>query len=279
MERPVIFNYHDYRKFLKDYYDFAKGQNGKFSFRYFAQRAGFSSGSFLKLVMDGKRNLTNESISKVSKGFKLNKQEYQFFEKLVFMNQASTHEIRNDYYKQMLAMKAYTKVNRIARASYDYFSKWYYPAIREIVTFGHGKLGAAQIATMLDPAITEKQAADALNQLVELGLIKQEKDGTWAQCDRHITTGQEVRSFIVAQYHREMLAIAADAIERFTPDDRDISAMTFSVEKGQVAVFKELIAAFRDQVRSRLKEDRPGDQVLQLNIQLFPLTRDDGNGP
>lgn len=85
MERPKIFDYHDYRIFLKDFFDYSKEKNGKFSFRFFAQRAGFNSGSILKLVIDGKKNLTNESINKISNGFKLKKREYEFFEKLVFM--------------------------------------------------------------------------------------------------------------------------------------------------------------------------------------------------
>jgi len=278
MERPVIFHYHDYRSFLRDYFDFAKNKDGKFSYRFFAQRAGFSSGSFLKLVIDGQRNLTNESINKISKGFKLKKQEHEYFEKLVFMNQASSHEVRNFYYKQMLSMKGYSKVNQIAKASYEYFSKWYYPVIREIITFGDGKYTPDKIATLLKPEITEKQAQDALDQLVELGLIRKNKNGSWAQCARHISTGQEVRSFIVAQYHREMLKLAAESIERFSPDERDISAITFSMDSARLQELKYLIAEFRDQVRSKIVENGNGnaDRALQLNIQLHPLTdRDD----
>ncbi|MDA8141568.1 MAG: TIGR02147 family protein [Desulfobacteraceae bacterium] len=276
MERPKIFDYHDYRRFLKDSFDYAKNNNGKFSFRYFAQRAGFNSGSFLKLVIDGKRNLTNESISKISKGFKLNKQEHDYFENLVFMNQASTHEIRNHYYKQMLSMKGYTKVNHIAKASYDYFSKWYYPAIREIVTFGNRKYTPEKIAGLLKPSISEKQAQEALDHLLMLGLIQKDQDGYWEQCDQHISTGKEVQSFIVAQYHREMLQLASDSIERFSSQERDITALTFSMDAKRMDELKQLIASFRDKIRSSFLENGYVNQVLQLNIQLYPLSKKDG---
>lgn len=275
MERPVIFDYHDYRRFLRDSFEYAKSENGKFSFRFFAQRAGFSSGSFLKLVIDGKRNLTNESINKISKGFKLNRQEHDYFEKLVYMNQASSHEIRNHYYKQMLSMKGYIKVNQIAKASYDYFSKWYYPAIREIVTFGDKKYTPEKIASLLKPEVSLKQTHDALDHLLALGLIKRDDDGYWEQCDRHISTGHEVQSFIVAQYHREMLRLASDSIERFSAKERDITSLTFSINARRMNELKQLIAAFRDQIRSIFLEDEDVDQVLQLNMQLYPLTGKD----
>lgn len=232
----------------------------------------------MKLVIDGKRNLTNESNNKISKGFQLKKKEHDFFEKLVFMNQASSHEIRNFYYKQMLSVKEYTKANLIAKASYEYYSKWYYPAIREIVTFGNQKYTAATIATLLKPEITEKQAQDALNHLIELGMIKKDENGFWAQCEQHISTGPEVRSFIVAQYHREMLELAIDSIERFSSEEKDITSLTFSMDSQKLQELKQLLAGHRNQVRSKFVDDGPADQVFQLNIQLYPLTERDGNG-
>jgi hypothetical protein len=41
----------------------SKKAKPQYSFRYFARRAGLSSSNFLKLVMDGKRNLGPTTIS------------------------------------------------------------------------------------------------------------------------------------------------------------------------------------------------------------------------
>lgn len=169
-------------------------------------------------------------------------------------------------------MKLYPKVSQITKASYDYFSKWYYPAIREIVAFGNREYTAGEIAELVFPRISEKQVQEALDQLLLLGLIKKDEEGCWEQCDRHISTGREVRSKIVAQYHREMIQLASDSIERFSSSQRDITSLTFSIKAEKLEELKQLIAAFRDRIRSVLLEDESGDQVLQMNIQLFPLT-------
>jgi uncharacterized protein (TIGR02147 family) len=47
-----IFNYSDFRAFLKDFYTDKKKQSKKFTFSLFAAMTGFSSPSFLKLVME-----------------------------------------------------------------------------------------------------------------------------------------------------------------------------------------------------------------------------------
>jgi uncharacterized protein (TIGR02147 family) len=57
-----IYNFSDYRDFLKDRYRQLKEADSLFSFRYFSKEAGFGSPNYLKLVMDGKRNLSTEAI-------------------------------------------------------------------------------------------------------------------------------------------------------------------------------------------------------------------------
>ena len=53
-----IYEYSDYRQFVKDYYLENKARNHAFSLRYLAQKAGINSSAFFKFLMEGKRNLT-----------------------------------------------------------------------------------------------------------------------------------------------------------------------------------------------------------------------------
>ncbi|NLD37291.1 MAG: TIGR02147 family protein [Desulfatiglans sp.] len=93
----------------------------------------YFSPNFLKLIIDGKRNLSNEGTGKVAKGFEFKKQEREYFENLVFMNQASSHDDKDYYYKKMMTVNGYLKSHKIDKAGYAYFSKWYYPVIDQKV--------------------------------------------------------------------------------------------------------------------------------------------------
>ena len=272
IERPDIFNYLDYRIFLGDMFDFKKKKNHHFSYRLFAGKAGFSSPNFLKLVINGERNLTNESIGKIAKGFDLKKQERDFFESLVFMNQSSTHDDKNHYLKKMMTINGYLKSHKIEKASYNYFSKWYYPAIREIAVFGDRNLTSEEMARILRPNITPREVEKALDLLSELGLLLKDKSGLWEQADKVVTTGPEVKSLVIANYHKEMIKLGMEALERYPSDKRDISGATLSVKKGRIKEIKQRIIAFRKELLKLACEDEDSDQVIQINIQAFPLT-------
>jgi uncharacterized protein (TIGR02147 family) len=273
MTPPNIFDYTDYRAYLGDLFQFRKQKDSYFSYRYFSGKAGFSSPNFLKLVIDGKRNLTNVSLAKIAKGFGFLKQEREFFENLVFMNQAKDHEEKNYYMKKVMSIKGYTKVRKIEKRSYEYFSKWYNVAVREIVMFGGRDFTPEQVAETITPKITPKEAEGAINLLMELGLIKKDKDGLWEQSDPALSTGPEVKSLAVANFHREMLKLATDSIERYPSNERDISALTLRVNSASMAEIKRRIIQFRKELLEfALGEEKP-DQVIQVNLQAFPLTK------
>jgi len=104
-------------------------------------------------------------------------------------------------------------------------------------------------------------------------LIKKGADNSWRVCQRDVTTGPEVKSLVVANFHREMLGIAADAIERFKAPERDVSALTLSIEREHFAEIKSKMIEFRKELLSIAGDHKHPDQVVQVNIQLFPLTK------
>lgn len=276
MERPLVFNYLDYRAFLRDLFAYRKEKDRFFSYRYFAGKAGFSAPNFLQLVITGQRNLTLSSAGKVARGFELKKKERSFFENLVFMNQADDHDERNRYYRRMMKIRGTGTARRMEKAAYEYFSKWYFPVIREVVMFGNRRLSAGQIAAVLNPPIKPAEAEKALKLLLELGLIRRDDEGRWEQRDRVVSTGPEVRSLVVANFHREMLRLAAESIERFPAEQRDVTALTISCRAEQIGEIKERIAAFRQEMLDLAGGEEEAGQVMQINIQAFPLTASQG---
>jgi len=270
--RPAIFEYLDYRSYLKDMFAFRKARDAYFSYRYFSKKAGFASPNFLKLVVDGKRNLSNDSIGKVARGFALKKPEREFLENLVFMNQAGNHEDRDYYYRRMISARGYRKVHKLAGDSYDYFSRWYLPVVREIVAMGNGYLTPTQIGALLKPKITAKEAEAALKLLARLKLISKGPDSNWQSCHRNVTTGPEIKSLTVANFHREMLKLAAATIDRFKAAERDISGLTLSIERKRFSEIKSRVVEFRKELLALAGDENEPDQVVQVNIQLFPLT-------
>jgi uncharacterized protein (TIGR02147 family) len=271
--KPDIFGYTDYRAYLADYYEAAKAHTRTFSYRNFARRCGFSSPNFLKLVIDGERNLGPNSIERFAKALQLDEEEAAFFGRLVSFNQATTVDERHAAYDEMASMRRFRLARRIDGELFDYLSHWYMPAIREMAARADFRDDPAWIAPQLIPAISPAQAADALNLLLRLGLLVREEDGRLRRGEPSLTTGHEVRSLAVAAYHRQMLLRAADSIDLVPSNQRDISALTVCVRPETVARLKEEIHAFRERLLELCDREEDADVVYQLNIQLFPLSR------
>lgn len=269
--RPEVYLYMDFRSYLSDMFSYCKESKKCFSYRYFANKAGFGSHSFIKHVIDGKKQLSNSSIAKVCRGLKLKKAERDYFENLVLMNQSTIHEEKDRFYRNMMFIGKHILENKINKDQYDYFNKWYYTAVREAIPLCDGETTKEKIASMLTPEVTLKQVGEALKVLSRIGLIEKGEGGEYRQRHKNIRTGPEVSSLVITNYHKEMFALSFESIERFKSTERDINALTISCSRKNMDFVKEKIAAFKNELKALEGSDENPDQVLQINIQAFPL--------
>lgn len=270
-----IFKYLDYRKFLKDAFDEKKGEGRGFSHRVFARLAGFNASNYMLLVMQGKRNLSSEGIHKVAKALKLKKTEAEFFESLVSFNQSTSAEEKNFHYNRISQNKNYAAARPLEKGQFEYYSKWYVPAIREMVLLKDFDEDPAWIAAKLFPQITPREAAGALKILTDTGLVVRDGRGRLRQKDPHIASGDEVASLAMTNFQREMIERAAASIDKTKPAKREVGSLTFAVSKDKLVEAKKMIREFRSRLAGFLAEEKSADAVYQFNFQLFNLSRMD----
>jgi len=267
----VVYRYLDYRAFLRDAYRDRKQHQRGFSYRWFSRRAGLSSPNFLKLVIDGKRNLTVASARRFAAAFDLNVTETAFFCDLVAFNQARSPAEKNEYYERIRASRRHREVRALDHHEFDYFSRWYYPAVRELVACKGFRDDPAWIARRLVPPITPAQARHALELLTKLGLLRRDADGTLRQGEMLVSTGPEVRSLAVGNFHRQMMERAAASIELVAREERDISGLTVALSDEACRRFKQRIVELRAELLQLSAAETEATRVVQLNFQLFPL--------
>ncbi len=266
-----VFEYLDYRAYLRDWYVDQKQKPG-FSFRAFSKEAGFDSPNFLKMVMDGIRNLTEKSIIPFIKGLKLNKQEKDFFRNLVFYTQAKTAEKKNFFYERMIESRQYSRLKPLDKPQYEFFSTWYHPVVRELVLKPDFDGTPEFLANRIRPSITPAQATHSLKTLEMLGFIRQNDQGKWEQADSLVTTGPELRNQAFMKYHQGLLELAREELPRIPPERRDVSALTLGITEGQIAELKEKVKEFRGEIMKMVSSNERTDHVYLLNIQLMPVT-------
>lgn len=275
-----VYDFLDYRAYLRAYYEAAKRTRPSFSFRLFSKLAGLRSPNFLKLVIDGQRNLGADSVQRFAAALQLTGADAEFFGDLVALGQAETLADKNRAFERISGSRRFRAARRIDGDLFAYLSHWYGPAIRELAARDDFQEEPRWIAGQLRPKVSPAEAAETMKLLLSLGLlVRDAKTGRVARGEPTLTTEHEVRSLGAAAFHRQMLERAAQSIESVPRELRDLAALTVCVSPQTVALVKQRIHQFRESLTELCDSDTEASTVYQLNVQWFPLSlsKEDGS--
>ncbi len=269
----LVMEYNNFRLFMRDFYSERKDRSG-FTWRDFAKAAGYSSPVFLKLVCDGKANLSEVGIERVAQAMGLVGIDLQYFRLLVVFNQSKDSTEKKKIYKDMRTLASDNSVKLVGEEEYDYYETWRNPVIRELAPKMKGAT-PAKMAEQFEFGVNTADVKKSLAQLQDLGLLKKDKDGNFVQESRSITTGSlDVTSLAIRDMHRQMGNLAVKALDEVPVNERDISGMTLGVSEIAYQKIVQEIADFRRRIGAIVMEDSGNERVYRMNVQLFPLTKD-----
>ncbi len=275
--RPSVYDFLDYRQFLRAWYESEKARLPAFSYRYFARKAGFASPNFLKLVIEGERNLSEDSIERFVEVLKLVEHEETFFRDLVSWNQARNIAEKNLLFERVIASKRFHEWRKLDASRLDYLRHWYYPAIRELAAHPDFEATPDWIAPRLWTRLSREEINRALRVLEEVGVLERDANGRLHRGERSLSTGPEVLgdefAVVAKAYHREMMEQASESLDLVPGEKRELAAITVAIRPETVAELKERIRRFRYEVLQRCDQDDGATEVYQLNLQFFPIAR------
>ena len=273
MTYPDLLQYSDYRKFLRDYYDAHKAASPAFSFRYMSMRAGINSSAFYKYIIDGARNLSKASILKTCAMLKLPDRDAEYFENLVFFNQARTVKEKNLYFERLTRLRGDFEKRRVEEAQFTFYGDWTHSAVRELLNCVAFKGDDAGLAALLVPSVTPEQARESVRLLSRLGLIRKDAQGRWKQTDAVLTTGGQIAAREVVEFQRRMIRLALEAFDVFSKEERLMSTLTLSISDETRDQFKRRLREMASDLLEQARRDERPRRVYQLNMNLFPLSR------
>lgn len=274
---PTVFNFVNYREYLKAFFAYKKSKATSYSFTTFALQAGLGASmrGYPKMVMEGVRNLSPHSIRSFSDALSLEPREAMYFENLVYFNQSKSGRDK-DHYFQRLSISAEGSESdafRVLRSQYTFFSHWYLVAVRELVALPTFKEDSAWIASQLRGKITRTQAQEAMEHLSRLGLIQKNEKGCWCQTHPIVNTTEDTFTLVIHKFYLEMIDRAREALKEDPYDQRHCQSVTLSMDTAKLPDLVQAISNFRSQVlRDFGTSCETPNSVVQLNLQLFQFT-------
>lgn len=270
---PVtVFGYFNYRRYLEDYYRYRKSLNPNFSHRYFARRAGYNSSGLYLLLVNGKQNLTPAFLPKFAKAMELGPRETEFFRLMVDFTHAESAAAKQAILDLMVELLP-SGTKELRREQADYYRSWHNVAVREALSVLDVRNTYGELAAFITPALTLKQAKASVQLLASLGLIKRNAKGVWRATNAVLASTLEISPLHVRQFQKSMMDLAKDALDNFPKETRNICCSTFSISAHGMERINLKITRLLKDIEDVVRSDEREDQIFQLNLQLFPLSR------
>lgn len=266
-----LFDYLDYRKYLKDFYEDRKQHCFFFSFRFWATRLGTDPSNIAK-VMQCKRHASKEFIAKFMKYAQFSKRESEYFTVLVKFTKTEVEAERRVMFEKLLSIKNIA-AEKIQEHHYEFYKKWYHTAMFALLYYYkfNGR-SYAELAAQLSPPISVEQAKESVALLEKLGFIFRDKDGTYAHARKLVTTGEDWKGFAIHNFQEATIQLALNSLNTHPKEVRDISSVSLTVSNEELEKIRELTKDYRKTVLEIAQLSETPDRVYHLNIQLFPMT-------
>lgn len=275
---PRIFEYTSYRKYLQDYFDYKKGMEYGYSYRFFSRKAGFSSASVLPSILSGSRNLGVKSIPKFVNALDLGEAEAAYFAILVRMNNEKNSDKAKQFHDQLLKICPKKNKKILSDEHNQYLSHWIFPVLEELVRFSDFREDPAWIKSKLfDAHVSQQEITEALSYLRKVGLVRRDADGRYTATGKIITIPSKQRNISIRRMHRILMEQAKILHEKLDQEDREYRSITLQVPKSQLEEVKKKIIEFKDSLLDSFSEakDHSSEEatVAQVNIQFFRHTK------
>lgn len=285
-KKPALAAYTDFRRYLHDFFSYKKIETADslrpYSYAHFSAAADIRSPNYLKLIIEGQRNLSRQMIAKFCKALGLNKTESEEFEALVLYGQAKTPAERNQHLKVLSEIRVKNKIKegKIQSEDYESVPSWvawvlYALADQKSVNFDLESLKAT-----IGNKATIEEIKISLGHLLERGeLIKDPETGEIKKGRELMSGGQNVPVELVRKLQAELIYLGLESLFQDRPQDREFGALTLALTEKEFEALKFEVRQMRKRWFKDFSVNRKsekGDRVFQVNFQLFPITKSNG---
>lgn len=280
---PSLSAYTDYRVFLKDFYEFkrraTKGDLRPYSYATFAAAADIKSPNYLKLIIEGQRNLSADMAKKFARALGLDKNDSEEFLALVDYSQALDPLERNRFLKTLsdIRVKQQLKSGEIKAETWEKVPSWVSWVLYAMADQkGVRAEKSEELAALMRRNVKLDDLRKSLDRLLSSGELIKQESGELTKGRELMIGSENIPVALVRKLQAELIYLGLESLFQDQPQDREFGAMTVSLTEAE---FEQLKFELR-QLRKRWTKDISvarkqvkGDRVFQLNIQLFPVTR------
>jgi uncharacterized protein (TIGR02147 family) len=284
MEKPALSTYTNFRDYLKDVFEYRRKQSEghlrPYSYSDFSAAADIRSPNYLKLIIQGERNMSLDMCKKFGRALKFDKAEQAEFEALVFYGQEKDSLQRNKYLKQLSEIRSQNALDdgSIDAETWEKVPGWLAWVLYALIDQENVIFRPDVLKKILRNQVTEKQISEALAKLVSSGDIEI-IDGRARKKNMMLSGSEKIPIALIRKLQAELIYLGLESLYKDQPTEREISGFTMAMTEDEYKWVRHELRKVRKELQSKLmmaREKSPGQKVYQVNVQLFPLSIEAG---
>lgn len=280
--QPVLGEYTDFRIYLHDFYQYKRRDTldsiRPYTYAHFSASADIKSPNYLRLIIDGQRNLSKEMIKKFSKALGHSADEAREFAALVLYGQAQTPLERNHHLRALaeIRIEQQIKTGAINQEMFEKVPTWVSWVIFALLDQQGVKFNEENLRYLMRNKASIAEIKNALDKLIDAGVIEKNELGEVKKLRQSLPGMEDIPVELVRKIQAELIYLSLESLFQDRVQEREFGALTMALTEEEFEQFKFELRQlrkrwFRDHSVKRLSSQ--GDRVFQLNMQLFPLTR------
>ena len=280
-ELPILSEYMDYRLFLADFYlakkNLTKASIRPYSYAIFSAAADIKSPNYLKMIIEGKRNLSLDMVGKFAKACAFNKAQADEFKLLVLFNQAEDPADRNYALKQLSEYRVEQKLKHgeFDRKTFEKVPNWIGWIIYALVDQEGVSFETSQLKDLLRGKATESEINYALEKLIRSGELVRNPVSQVISKGVPTEAPEEIPPALVRKLQMQLMYLGLESLYQDAATEREFGALTLSLTTKEFEDIKFKLRQLRKALHkenSVARTSSKGRRVYQLNLQLFPVT-------
>lgn len=282
LEMPKVGNYLDFRQLLLDYYNYRRELSKKdirqYNYAVFSAAADIKSPNYLKMIIEGRRNLSDDMIGKFAKAMGLNKEQTEEFRLLVLFGQASDPAERNMFLKALNEKRVDGKLKsgEIDQKTWDKVPGWISWILYSMVDQENVSFEPAKLRELLRNKASVDEIEGALKNLISSGELTRDNDSGEVKKARSLMeSAEDVPVALVRKLQAELMYLGLESLFQDSATEREFGSATLSLTKQEFEELRFQLRKIRKDAQKNIAVKRTmgkGERVYQMNLQLFPVT-------
>jgi uncharacterized protein (TIGR02147 family) len=229
------------------------------------------------MVLKENSPLSPRVLVMLAKPLGLNREEMNYWAHLAALVDAKSLDEQKQVFRNLSKTGLYKSHHKEAILAHQYFSNWYYVAIRELANRKDFSLNPKWVSDQLVKTVPLTEVREALDFLIEHGLIIKIENGKYSASERNIQCEGVVYRMALTEFYKQTYEMCVESIYETPREERYLTSHSLAISEDGFAELQSILVETVNRLQALTKkEDKKGNVgkcVYHVSLAGIPMSK------